>query len=151
MDVLTVVFFSLLSAWSTGALVAYNIRQTTDRLPRRREPVLYTKYLLPPPGQNFELYTRAKQVMDELVMDKCKAQSETQRANRLLEESDATLVVYQAKMERLEIENARLMGEIARLNTKIEAAKKIVQSFTHPGMRLFHESSEPGQRVVQAI
>lgn len=143
MDVLTVVFFSLLSAGSTGALVAYNVRQTTSQLPRRREPVVYTKYLLPPPGQKFELYTRAKEVMDGLVHDKCVAEKALEASSSALEES-------QSKLAELESDYERVVAENKRLVAKIELAQELVRSFTHSGMKIRLPAASHGtsERVV---
>lgn len=152
MDVLAVVFFSVLSAGTTGVLVTVNRRRAAQPFPRRRDPVLYTKYLLPEPGTNFELYTRAKEVMDGLVSDKTEALTETKRIKRLLEESDAALEDSQSEITRLEAENASLRSENEMLVGKIETAQEIVRSFTHSKMKLFREQEQPRrQRLLHVI
>lgn len=150
MDVLIVILFSVLSATSTGVLVAYNMKQTAAPLSQRHRAV-YTKYLLPEPGQNFELYTRAQEVMDGLVADKAEAQSETQRYQRMLEDSNAALESSRDEVKRLAFENENLRRENERLVGKIETAQEIVRSFTHSKMRLFKGDPQQRQRLVQII
>lgn len=139
MDVLVLVLISTLSAGATGVLVTHNMRQAKQPFPRRHQPVLYTRYLLPPPGQNFELYTRAKEVMDGMAADRFEAQHR-------LEESESALEDARAEQDRLKIENERLIDENKRLIAKIEIAQDIVRSFTHPGMKLQIQPERKSER-----
>jgi len=150
-DVFAIVFFSILSAGTTGALVTANRRRAARPFPRRHEQVVYTKYLLPEAGQNLELYTRAKEVMDGLVFDKDMATSATRCAQRLLEKSDAALRCSQDEIDRLETENAALRSENELLVNRIETAQQIVRNYTHAKINLFCNKTQPTRQRVASL
>lgn len=140
MDVLAImVVIAGVSASIT--IIVLNARETAQPLPRRYERTAYTEYLLPPPGQHFELYRRAKEVMDGLVADRDSAAAETcriaRRADNLsarLESSSMALEETNAEVERLLSENAELRTENETLRAKIISTQDLVRSYTHPKM-----------------
>ena len=129
MDVLIAILFSVMSATTTGCVVAYNIRQTAQPLHGHH---FSNKWRLPPPGLNLELYTKVKGLLDTLEHERNEARRERDKALAELEESQAELVSSRTALEESQ-------EELVAIEERLNKARDIVRSYTHAKMEIFVE------------
>ena len=124
MDWLVCILFSLASAGATGAAVHYNVRQTRQPCPRRHN-WRYSKWELPPPGVNLELYSKVNGLLNTLEWERNEARRER-------DEAEAKLLSSQEALEESQ-------AEVEALRDQLDRCQDIVRAWTHPKMEILVE------------